>query len=110
MKAGPKKREKKGSGAYLVVNLGDLYGACEAYRNLEIKMTVVEFFKSSRSSYLFSGTKIQQQSFGRMLKKFDNRKLGNTDGKRAKYRNFSGIKDKLIRYIKVRAKKYKQEK
>ena len=34
VKAGPKTREKKGSGAYLVVNLGDLYGACEAYRNL----------------------------------------------------------------------------
>ena len=77
-------------------------GACEAYWNLEIKMTAIEFLKSSRSSHFFSGTKIQQQSFGRMLKKFDNGKLENIYGKRAKDRKFSDIKDKVIICIKLR--------
>ena len=82
---GPKTRGwKKGSGASLVITLGDWYGACEAYRNLEIKMTAVEFLTSIRSSHLFSGTKSQKQSFGRTLKEIDNGKLENTDGKRAK--------------------------
>ena len=45
-----------------------------------------------------------------MLKEFDNDKLENTDGKRAKYRKFTDIEDKLISYIKLRAKKYKQDK
>ena len=59
---------KKFSGASLVITLGDWYGSCEAYSNIGIRITSVRFFKSSRSSHLFSGTKIQQQSFGRMLK------------------------------------------
>ena len=45
-----------------------------------------------------------------MLKRFDNGKLENTDGKRAKDIKFAGIEDKLISYTKLRAKKYKQEK
>ena len=67
-----------------MITLGDWYGACEAYRNLEIKMTAVEFLTSIRSSHLFSDTKSQKQSFGRTLKEIDNGKLENTDGKRAK--------------------------
>ena len=35
--------KEKVSGASLVITLGDWYGACEAYQNLEIKMTVVKF-------------------------------------------------------------------
>ena len=73
VKAGPKTSgQKKVSGASLVITLVNWYGACETYRNLEIKMTAIGFSKSNRSSHLFSGTKSQQQSFGRMLKKFDN--------------------------------------
>ena len=34
VKAGPKTCVKKGSGASLVIALGDWYGACEAYSNL----------------------------------------------------------------------------
>ena len=45
-----------------------------------------------------------------MLKTFDNGKLENTYGRRAKDRKFSEIEDKLISYIKLIAKKYKQEK
>ena len=52
-------------------------------------MTAVEFFKSSRYSHLFSGTKGHQQSFWRTLNTFDNEKLENTYGKRSKYRNFA---------------------
>ena len=59
-------------------------------------MTSVEFLKSIRSSQLFSGTKSQQQSFGRMQICFDNGKLGNTYGKRAKDRKFADTKEKLI--------------
>ena len=73
-------------------------------------MTSVEFLKSSRSGHLFSGNKSQQQSFGRMLKKFDNGKLENIDVKRAKYRKFAEIKDKIISYMKLRPKEYKQDK
>ena len=58
----------------------------------------------------FSGIIIQQQSLGGMLKKFDNEKQENIDVKRAKYRKFSDIKDKITSYIKLRAKKYKQDK
>ena len=61
VKDGPKTSEKKGSGASLVINLGYWYGICEAYSNIEIKMTAVDFLKSSRSSHLLSGTKSQQQ-------------------------------------------------
>ena len=73
-------------------------------------MTAVEFLKTSRSSHLFSGTKSQQQSFERMINVLDNGKLENTDGKKAKYRKFSDIKDKIISYIKLTANKYKQDK
>ena len=45
-----------------------------------------------------------------MLKRFDNGILENTYGKRYKDRNFSDIKDKPIKYTKIRAKNYKQEK
>ena len=73
-------------------------------------MTDVEFLKSSSSSRLFYGTKSQQQSLGSMLNVFDNGELENTDGKRAKYIKFTDIKDKIIGYIKLRAKRHKQEK
>ena len=67
-------------------------------------MTAAEFLKSSRSSHLLSGTKSQKQSFGGMLKKFDNGKLEEPDGNITKDRKFSKIKDKLISYIKLREK------
>ena len=73
-------------------------------------MTVVEFLKSSRSRHFFSGTKIQQQSLGRMLKTVENGKIVNIDGKRAKYIKFSDTEEKLIRYIKIIENKYKQDK
>ena len=71
-------------------------------------MTHVEFLRSIISSHLFYCNKTQQQSFGRILKKFDNGKLENTDGKRAKDGKFADIEDKLISYIKLRANKHKQ--
>ena len=67
-----------------MIHLGYWCGAYEAYINIEIKMPAVGFFKSSRYSHLFYGTKSQQQSFGGILKRFDNGKLENTDLKRAK--------------------------
>ena len=73
-------------------------------------MTGVKILKPSRSSHLFYETKSQEQSFGEMLKKFDNWKLENRDGKRPKDRGCSDIKDKLFSCTKIRAKKHKQEK
>ena len=73
-------------------------------------MTAAERLKSIRSNHLFSGTKIQQQAFGRILIFFDNGDLENTNGKRAKNRKFADIEDKLSSYTKLRARKYKQEK
>ena len=40
-------------------------------------MTAAERLKSIRSNHLFSGTKIQQQAFGRILIFFDNGDLEN---------------------------------
>ena len=80
MKAGPNTcGQKKVNGASLVITLAGWYIACDAYRNIKIKMTSVEVLQPSRSSQLFSGAKSQQRSFGRMRKQIDNRNLEDTD-------------------------------
>ena len=45
-----------------------------------------------------------------MQKKFENGKLENTYGDKTKDRKFADIEDKIISYIRLRSKKYKQDK
>ena len=77
--AGGKKRGvKPGSNIKTNKTHEDWYLACEAYRALASqgsKMKRSSFLKSSHFSAWFTGTKSEEQYFGRFLVKFDNGKF-----------------------------------
>ena len=59
-------------------------------------MKKAEFLRSKRSSPKLSGTKSQQQGFGKMLKKYREGKLSNSEAKREKSRKYIEVEKKSL--------------
>jgi hypothetical protein len=103
-KAGKKVQSKK--------TQQDWFTVCETYRNLprtSNSITQVAFLRSELSCDLFTGTLSEQISFSKMLKNFDSGKLQPTGKKRGRDRKFEDIEKRLIEYLELRAKVYKQD-
>ena len=86
--------------------------ACEAYRKLasqDVKMKRSSFLNSSHCAACFTGTKSEEQSFGRFLVKFDNGKLEASAVIRGHSRKCAEIEKKLIQYLDLRAHRYAQD-
>ena len=69
---------KQGSNIKAYKTNEDWYLACEAYQKMEIqdiKMKRISFLDSSHCTVCFTGTKSEEQYFGRFLVKFDNGKF-----------------------------------
>jgi hypothetical protein len=110
--AAGKKRGPKGGKIEAKHTQQDWYTVCETYRNLSRtsnSMSQVAFLRSPLSGDLFTGTRSEQCSFGRMLKSFDSGKLQPTSKKRCRERKFQDIEKKLNEYLDLRVKVYKKD-
>jgi hypothetical protein len=109
---GKKRGAKEGAKVESNKTQQDWYAVCETYRNLprtSKSMSQVAFLRSSLSGDLFTGTASEQQSFGRMLKNFDSGQLQPTGNKRSRDRKFGDIEKRLVEYLELRARVYKQD-
>ena len=91
----------------------DWYLACEAYQTMasqDIKMKRIYFLKFSHCAAWFTGTKSEEQYFGRFIIKFDNRQLEASVVMRGRSYKYVEIEKKLIQYLDIHAHKYPQEK
>ena len=109
--SGKKRGRKAGDGKKYEITVAEWWGVCDSYRKATLKMSKTSFLKSSMTSQKFSGSKSQQQSFGRYLKRYDN----DPDWKPVKKfkfhkRPFAPIEEKLIAYLTTRAQRYKRDK
>ena len=104
-----RKGRRKGP-SVLPINIAEWYNACQTYRGLEVKMKQAEFLRSDLSSSKFTKcTRSQQQSFGRMLKKYDDGVLKPHEGKRDKIRKYITIEKKMIDFIRLETLNQKTE-
>ena len=101
---------KKGEGAPLTITVGQWYHACKTYRDNTNNMSKAQFLRCNTSDDVFNGSVSQQQSFGRMLKKFDDGVLIDSKMKRIKKTLYPGVEKKLIDYLTIRGEQYKRDK
>ena len=91
----------------------DWHLACKAYQKLAsqyINMKRRYFLNYSHFSACFSGTKSEEQYFGRFLVTFVNGKLEESAVIRGRSCKYVEIDKKLIQYLDLRAHKYAQDK
>ena len=106
-----KRGVKKGSNVNVNLTLNHWYEVCEIYRKkLKVKMSLAQFLKSDHTSEQFDGSKSQQVSFGKYLKKFDNGELKPIPMKRQRERKYVQVEQKLKMYLNLRSEKYKRDK
>ena len=102
---------KKGSNVNVNLTLNHWYEACDTFRKkLKVKMSMAQFLKSSHTCDLFDGSKSQQVSFGKYLKKYDNNELKPIAMKRQRERKYVQVEEKLKAYLNLRSQKYKRDK
>jgi hypothetical protein len=63
------------------------------------QMTNAQFLKSAMSGTDFTGTRSEQVSFGKYLRKYQNGELKPTSKKRIRKRKYKAMEDKLVEYI-----------
>lgn len=79
--------------------------------NLKLKMKILEFLRSSLSGSMLNGSRSEQNSFGKYLKRFNEGKLENLQGRRrCRKRSYVDVEGKLVQYLKLRQEKYKLDK
>mmetsp|Transcript_4384 Transcript_4384/g.5707 ORF Transcript_4384/g.5707 Transcript_4384/m.5707 type:complete len:339 (-) Transcript_4384:24-1040(-) len=102
---------KKGSSVNVNLTLNHWYEVCDIFRNkLKVKMSMAQFLKSNHTSNLFDGSKSQQVSFGKYLKKFDNNELKPVAMKRQRDRKYIQVEEKLKVYLNLRSQRYNRDK
>ena len=89
----------------------DWYHACQKFLECKKKngfLTRKAFLESKASGDKFSGHLIEQQSFGRYLKKFENGELKPTNQKRSRQRRFKSIEEKMFEHLEFRVSAFKR--
>ena len=96
--SGKKRGRKIGDGKKLKITVAEWWDVCcDWYQKLKIKMNQAAFLRSTKTSEKFTGTKSQQQSFRKFLKKYDNEPLWRPSKKfKTHKRHFVPLEEKLI--------------
>ena len=106
---GKKRGVKKGT--KLVTKISrDWFIACEYFRSNNHSLNQTQFLKSDLSGDSFTGTLSERQSFGRKLKQYDDDNLKSSTRMRIKKGEFEDVEKMLVKYIDLRAEKYKRDK
>jgi len=108
--AGKKRGIKKGSKVVTRNTARDWYNACELFRSNAHSLNQTKFLKSDLSGDSFTGTRSEQQSFGRKLTEYDKGRLSSSMKKRIKKNEFEDVERMLVEYINRHAKKNNGEK
>ena len=88
----------------------DWHNACHLFRLNNHSLNQTSFLRSDLSGDSFSGTRSEQQSFGRKLKEYDDGNLVSSTRLRIKKGEFEDVEKMLVKYIDLRAEKYKRDK
>lgn len=101
--SGKKRGRKVGDGKKLEIAVAEWWHVCDGYRKSKVKMNKTALLKSTNTSDKFTGTKSQQQSFGRYLEKYDSDPAWRPVKKfKTHKRLFEPLEDKLIKYLEAR--------
>ena len=73
------------------------------------QMTNAQFLKSAMSGTDFTGTRSEQVSFGKYLRKYQNGELKPTSKKRSRKSKYKAMENKLVEYIKRRQRLHQQD-
>ena len=110
-----KRGAKLGSRVTTTKTAADWYTACKTYKELTSDgkgkgLTKASFLRSDASGSKFSGTQSEQQSFSKMMQKYENGTLSNLKVKRMRAGKYEDVENKFIEYLGLRAMHYKQDK